>query len=125
MSKINQIGGRAMTDNTQELDEILKEVREASWSMGLQNAPLDQLHNPRNNKRATDKAKQAIIDWHNKQIEEVLDRLEAQWGETIDNTLGKPIRIKFVSVDAIQAERNRLNQSKSTHFNKLKEKRDE
>ena len=61
-----------MTDNTQELDEILKEVREASWSMGLQNAPLDQLHNPRNNKRATDKAKQAILDWHNKQIVKAL-----------------------------------------------------
>lgn len=37
-------------------------------------------------------AMKLITDWHNKQVEEMLDRLEAQWGETIDNTLGKPIR---------------------------------
>lgn len=66
--------------------------------------------------------KSNIQAYTNAEIAKVLDRLEAQWGETIDNTLGKPIRIKFVSVDAVQAERNRLNPSKSTPFNKLKER---
>lgn len=55
---------------------------------------------------------QLITAYTNKQVEEVLDRLEAQWGETIDNTLGKPIRVKFVSVEAIQAERAKLKEVK-------------
>ena len=54
----------------------------------------------------------AIIAHTNAEIATVLDRLEAQWGETIDNTLGKPIRIKFVSVEAIQAERAKLKEVK-------------
>jgi len=55
----------------------------------------------------------SVITAHtNAEIAKVLDRLEAQWGETIDNTLGKPIRIKFVSVDAIQAERAKLKEVK-------------
>ncbi len=54
-----------------------------------------------------------IITAHtNAEIAKVLDRLEAQWGKTIDNTLGKPIRIKFVSVSAIQAERAKLKEDK-------------
>jgi hypothetical protein len=53
-------------------------------------------------------AMQFVKDHTNAEIAKVLDRLEAQWGETIDNTLGKPIRIKFVSVDAIQAERAKI-----------------
>ena len=55
----------------------------------------------------------SIVQAHtNAEIAKVLDRLEAQWGETIDNTLGKPIRIKFVSVSAIQAERAKLKEVK-------------
>ncbi len=93
-----------MTDNTQELDEILDKfgwtcVADGGDGYGLQNEDVSE-------------AKQAILDWHNKQVEELLDRLEAQWGETIDNTLGKPIRIKFVSVSAIQAERAKLEEVK-------------
>lgn len=57
-------------------------------------------------------AMQFVKDHTNAEIAKVLDRLEAQWGETIDNTLGKPIRIKFVSVDAIQAERAKLKEVK-------------
>jgi hypothetical protein len=55
----------------------------------------------------------ALITAHtNAEVAKVLDRLEAQWGETIDNTLGKPIKIKFVSLAAIQAERARLKEVK-------------
>ena len=54
----------------------------------------------------------AITAHINAEIARVLDRLEAQYGETIDNTLGKPIRIKFVSVEAVQAERAKLKEVK-------------
>lgn len=55
----------------------------------------------------------ALIQAHtNAEIARTLDRLEAQYGETIDNTLGKPIRIQFVSVKAIQAERAKLKEVK-------------
>ena len=84
-----------MNDNTQELDEILEDFYDGD----IRQSDMG-------------KAKYAILDWHNKQVEEVLDRLEAQWGETIDNTLGKPRRIKFISVDAIRAERNKLKEVK-------------
>ncbi len=104
-----------MTDNTQELDEILKEIREASWSMGLQNAPLCQLHNPRNNNRATDKAKQAILDWHNKQMSELLDRL------AIEVRASDYIGI----AETIQSERNKLTMANSPQLDKLKERDDE
>jgi len=57
-------------------------------------------------------AMQFVKDHTNAEITKVLDRLEAQWGGTIDNTLGKPIRIKFVSVSAIQAERAKLKEVK-------------
>lgn len=55
---------------------------------------------------------QLITAHTNAEIAKVLDRLEAQWGETIDNTLGEPIRIKFVSVSTIQAERAKLKEVK-------------
>jgi hypothetical protein len=53
-----------------------------------------------------------ITTYTNAEIAKALDRLEAQWGETIDNTLGKPIRVRFVSVEAIQAERAKLKEVK-------------
>ena len=53
-----------MTDNTQELDVILNEVRYASWSMGLQSSSQEDLHSSSNNSRGTSEAKQALLDWH-------------------------------------------------------------
>lgn len=44
----------------------------------------------------------------NRQKAELLDRLSSQWGETIDHTLGNPIRIKFVAIEVIEAERKQL-----------------
>ena len=99
-----------MTDDPQELDEILKEVREASWSMGLQNAPLGQLHNPRNNNRATDEAKQDILDWHNKQVEEVLDRLEGRARGAFDYEADIEEYAEDV-LTSIEAERNKLKEN--------------
>ena len=86
------------------------------------------------------KAKQAIIDWHNKQVknavataednldqywnkelnkqvEAVLDRLESQ-SRRADECTDDTLVVKMIRVGA---ERDRLNPSKSTPFNKLKE----
>ena len=64
-------------------------------------------------------AKQAILDWHNKQIEEVLDRLEAEKLDlptTPVDSHGYPQggiqRIyPFIPLLAIEAERNKLKES--------------
>ena len=57
-----------MTGNTQELDEIFTKYTKQVIDMCHGNRPdvADE----------SAKAKQAILDWHNKQIEAVLDRLE-------------------------------------------------
>ena len=52
-------------------------------------------------------AKQAILNWHNKQVEEVLDRL-LEHGEDF-TTFGDGSR--SVAVEYIQAERNKLKES--------------
>lgn len=49
-----------------------------------------------------DEDKQAILDWHNKQVEKMLDRLES----SIDD--GKKSHSMAVISDAIEAERNKL-----------------
>ena len=58
--------------------------------------------------------KQAILDWHNKQIEEVLDRLELNMrGKTvIDTAEGWKEFIRKHVNGAIEAERNKLKESK-------------
>lgn len=48
----------------------------------------------------------AILDWHNKQVEEVLDRLEKEI-----NT-GRTFTNDYVISEAIEAERNKLKESK-------------
>ena len=125
-----------MTDNTQELDVNKLEQIIADHNKEMRIDMASEITGGTRSKSITDVITvKAILDWHNKQvenavataednldqywnkeldkqIEEVLDRLEAQWGETIDNTLGKPIMIKFVSVSAIQAERAKLKEVK-------------
>ncbi len=56
------------------------------------------------------KAKQAIADWHNKQVEELLDRLEARKEQTIyaDFESGSVEGWTGVPVTTIEAERNKL-----------------
>lgn len=80
-----------MTDNTQELDEILHHLNNKM--------PTPVTYNE--SKKRTDdliEAKQAILDWHNKQVEEVLDRLDKYLKDEIS------IRPR----NAIEAERERL-----------------
>ena len=49
-----------------------------------------------------------IMKWHNKQIKEVLDRLEAQFVEEVVVIFGKTEVKKQVPLSAIEAERAKL-----------------
>ncbi len=84
-----------MTDNTQELDEILEDFYDGD----IRQSDMG-------------KAKQAIIDWHNKQIEAVLDRLEAQKGTPIALIGSQKYEHGVVPLRAIQAERDKLKEPK-------------
>lgn len=104
-----------MSDNTQGLDEILtKLARETTLADRAADiaATADGVKDASKRLQwSIGEAKQAILDWHNKQVEEVLDRLEAQWGESIDQTMGEPVRFRFVHLSAIEAERNKLKEA--------------
>ena len=55
-----------------------------------------------------DETLQLINSHTTKLLNEQLGRLQAQWGETIDHTMGRPIRIKFIPLSAIENERRKL-----------------
>ena len=54
---------------------------------------------------------QALLDWHDKQIEAVLDRLEAQFVEEVVVIFGETEVKKQVPLSAIEAERNKLREN--------------
>ena len=87
------------TDNTEGLNEI-----------------FDKMGYTKNTDFRKD-AGRLITDWHNKQVEEVLDRLESQ-SRRADDCTDDTLVVKMIRVGA---ERDRLNLSKSTPFNKLEE----
>ena len=82
-----------MTDNTQ-LDEILEDFYDGD----IRQSDMG-------------KAKQLIIDWHNKQVLELLDRLEAQFVEEVVVIFGETKLKKQVPLSAIEAERNKLKEN--------------
>ena len=85
-----------MTDNTQELDGLLNAYLNACvYSQGTAWEQEEEVK----------EAKQAILDWHNKQAEKMLDRLES----SIDD--GKKSHSMAVISDAIEAERAKLKES--------------
>ena len=86
------------TDNTQELDEILGFIENYGVS-----ASCDGF-DPH---KSRSQAKQAILDWHNKQVEEVLDRLEVADAKLTD---GRNLELDIPSW--VEAERNKLKESK-------------
>lgn len=104
-----------MTNYNERLDEILYAHNDAIKSLHHKIRYQDCKLTPDEllgmEEAVSAKAKQAIIDWHNKQIEAVLDRLESLNGSHPDSYIAT----------FIETERNRLNPSKSTPFNKLKE----
>ena len=88
------------TDNTQELDEILGFIENYGVS-----ASCDGF-DPH---KSRSQAKQAILDWHNKQTLELLDRLAAQRGILSDPVHGE----KSIPLSAIEAERNKLKEKRN------------
>ena len=79
-------------DNTQELDEILEDFYDGD----IRQSDMG-------------KAKQSITDWHNKQVEEVLDRLEqsaVKYGG--NNVMNVGVPNIAVPLSVIKAERNKL-----------------
>ena len=86
-----------MTDNTQELDEILNTYAKAYY---------EAKHESEFNTCdwAMDKAKQAVLDWHNRQILEPLGRLLVEVKQAYD----KEGDFLEMAVDTIEAERNKL-----------------
>lgn len=61
-----------MTDNTQELDEILFNLCDLSYASFTTQEEADRVADQLDYDRA--EAKQAITDWHNKQIENMRKR---------------------------------------------------
>ena len=61
------------TDNTQELDEILEKVRYAAYYADY-HANHTQEHINSIIAEHVAEQKQAILDWHNKQIEEIIKK---------------------------------------------------
>lgn len=114
-----------MTDNTQELDEILyrlvnetvqseniRSLEDATGShSNSQNRQLWSIQDAKqsildwNNKQTT-KELDAIMEWHEKEMEEVLDRLESQQGK-IDLGSYSDMQ-RAILPEAIEAERNKL-----------------
>lgn len=90
-----------MTDNTEELDDILDTLAEKSADSDSSLGYVEAYE-------FAQEAKQAILDWHNKQVEAVLDRLEAQFVEEVVVIFGKTEVKKQVPLSAIEAERTRL-----------------
>ena len=86
------------TDNTQELDEIMDKIYDLAY---------DHL-TERGIAIGTVRIKQAILDWHNKQVEEVLDRLETHYwlNDDIDTFISPEVET------FIEAERAKLKEVK-------------
>ena len=99
-----------MTDNTQELGEILtKLARETTLADRAADIATTADGVKVASKRfqwSIGEAKQALLDWHNKKIEEVLDRLEAQFVEEMVVIFGETEFKRQVPLSAIEAERN-------------------
>ena len=61
-----------MTDNTQELDDILFDLCDLSYASFPTQEEANRVADQLDYDRA--EAKQALIDWHNKQVEEVIKK---------------------------------------------------
>ena len=113
-------GGRAMTDNTQELDEITSDL----WVKYGRPGTMDEF---------VPEAKQAILNWHNKQVKNAVvtaeDNLDQYWNKelnkqiegVLDRLEGKTKALPtwestsmvdgFDVLSAIEAERAKLKES--------------
>ena len=92
--------GRAMTDSTQELDEILCQafyIEDGEYIGSYQEGTPIGFD-----------IKQALLDWHNKQMSELLYRLLVE----VKSAYDKEGDFLGMAVDIIEAERNKLKESK-------------
>ena len=83
-----------MTNYNERLDEIAVDLLVKYGKLGT----MDEF---------VPEAKQAILDWHNKQVEEVLDRLESE-RDSHDADTGCSDELGYIPLSAIQAERIKL-----------------
>ena len=90
-----------MTNYNERLDEVLFNLTDLSYASFTTQEEADRVADQLDYDRA--KAKQALIDWHNRQVEEVLDRLEstAAYGTDIEEYAEDVL-------SAIEVERNKL-----------------
>ena len=97
-----------MTGNTKGLDEILNAVTNFTYdAMAHPGDPL--VGTLPTMDKAT--AKLAILDWHNKQMSELLDRLAIEVRDS-----------DYIGIaETIQSERNKLTMANSPQLDKLKE----
>ena len=100
-----------MTDNTQELDEILD-----GFARPVRVVVVNGLSHDKYERRQKD-FKQAILDWHNKQVEEALYRLETQiindYEPMIDSRGHTRTVVPVTKLElAIEAERAKLKEVK-------------
>lgn len=98
-----------MTNYNERLDKALSNLYNSAWVEGSnyeENNPEGSDIPSKREIAKTAATKQAILDWHNKQVEALLDRLIAQqWSfGNDDDALAVPTRY-------IEAERNKLNNS--------------
>lgn len=96
-----------MTNYNERLDEIIRNIR------GDDYGPM--------NYGSYAEAKQAIIDWHNKQIEAKLAHISEYAENVISIDENGEFSMKAIPLSLVAVERNKLNPSKSTPLNKLKE----
>lgn len=98
-----------MTDSTQEIDEILQKFAMAEQQIGDEMAvgAIQEEDFDVRDTLAREQAKQALIDWHNKQIEKMLDRLEVE-RDSHDADTGCSDELGYIPLSAIEAERAKL-----------------
>ncbi len=102
-----------MTNYNERLDDVLSAVYLAGTENGLGKRLTDAeeiMHRKEafiKGNPASDEAKQYLLDWHKKQVEEVLDRLERESFAAADE------QIDVVPLSTIEAERNKLEGSKN------------
>ena len=102
-----------MTNYNEILDDVLSAVYLAGTENGLSRRITDPEEIMRRKEafikgnRVSDEAKQALLDWHNKQVEAVLDRLEGQ-SRRADDCTDDTLVVKMVRVEA---ERNKLKEN--------------
>lgn len=110
-----------MTDNTQNLDEQISDILAAIYLAGTENGLGRQLTDPAeimhrkeafiNANPASTEAKRAIIDWHNKQVDQTYDDLKSELWVYCDEYPDADIHDVFGYIAGVQG-RNKLKEVK-------------